>query len=251
MTFDWKLAIVTFLVVAGCADNANDLGFWRDGKGGESGAESGGTGLGPNTGGSQGAGENTGGTSGSTFSGGTSGTDTSGGTGADSGSGGGASDSGGGTAGSSEGGAGEETGGNAGSGGGGGAGATGGMGGTTAGSGMGGTTAGTGMGGTMAGTGGSAGACAELTTLDACELRRDCYSLFSFPDPMSCACTAEGCCATFARCVSGAYANCDGTQISCTIPTPHCEGDYVLAYKGGCYEGCVRTKDCEITSGSD
>jgi hypothetical protein len=52
MTFYWKLAIVTVLVSAACADNRNDLGFSRDGKGGESGAETGGTGLGPNTGGS-------------------------------------------------------------------------------------------------------------------------------------------------------------------------------------------------------
>jgi hypothetical protein len=100
------------------------------------------------------------------------------------------------------------------------------------------------MGGALAGSGGAAGACAELTTLEACDLRGDCYPIFSFPDPMSCGCQAEGCCATFARCASGPYGLCDGGAISCTIVMPYCEGDYVIAYKQGCYEGCVRTVDC-------
>ena len=83
--------------------------------------------------------------------------------------------------------------------------------------------------------------CAQVTTLDACEARPDCHSVFQ--DPGTCGCAGSGCCAHFSRCADGDKAACTGTPL-CKIATPFCESPYVVAYTGSCYEGCVQKKDC-------
>jgi len=84
-------------------------------------------------------------------------------------------------------------------------------------------------------------ACAQVTTLDACEARTDCHSVFQ--DPGTCGCAGSGCCAHFSRCADGDKAACTGTPL-CKIATPFCESPYVVAHTGSCYEGCVQKKDC-------
>jgi hypothetical protein len=83
--------------------------------------------------------------------------------------------------------------------------------------------------------------CAMVATLDQCEARTDCHSVFV--DPRTCGCAAVGCCEHFSRCADGDKAKCNGMPV-CTIPTPFCEGTFVVSYTGTCYEGCVQKKDC-------
>jgi hypothetical protein len=89
--------------------------------------------------------------------------------------------------------------------------------------------------------GATTGNCGAVATLEACDARADCHPVFV--DPRNCACAALGCCAQFERCGDGARASCNG-QASCDIVMPYCEGSYVVAYIGSCYEGCVRAADC-------
>lgn len=85
-------------------------------------------------------------------------------------------------------------------------------------------------------------ACSALTTEADCRTRSDCHPLFS--DPRTCGCATLGCCAVFSKCAEG-KADCKvPAQFTCTMPQPYCEGPYVLAYRAGCYEGCVRSTDC-------
>lgn len=89
-------------------------------------------------------------------------------------------------------------------------------------------------------------ACAEATTLEACEARPDCHSVFIDPGPETCRCSEVGCCARFSHCATGPLANCAG-PVTCASPTPYCdEPAYVLAYADGCFEGCVVPEDCAI-----
>jgi hypothetical protein len=83
--------------------------------------------------------------------------------------------------------------------------------------------------------------CAMVTTLQDCELRTDCHSVFF--DPQTCGCAVSGCCSHFTRCADGDKASCSG-MVACAIVAPHCEGPYVVSYAGACYEGCVNNKDC-------
>jgi hypothetical protein len=84
--------------------------------------------------------------------------------------------------------------------------------------------------------------CADVTTLEACDARADCHSVFI--DPQDCACAAIGCCARFLRCADGDTANCSGGAVLCDALTPHCEGQDVVSYTASCYEGCVRMTEC-------
>lgn len=88
----------------------------------------------------------------------------------------------------------------------------------------------------------SAVACSALTTEADCRARSDCHPLFY--DPATCGCATLGCCAAFSKCADG-KADCEvPTQFSCTIAQPYCEGPYVVAYRAGCFEGCVLGTDC-------
>jgi hypothetical protein len=89
-----------------------------------------------------------------------------------------------------------------------------------------------------------AGFCADATTEAACAARPSCHAVFV--DPHNCGCTAIGCCARFSWCAEGARPRCAiPATISCTIPTPYCEGPaYVRSYTETCYEGCVKQAAC-------
>jgi hypothetical protein len=86
-----------------------------------------------------------------------------------------------------------------------------------------------------------AGSCAQETTVEGCDARTDCHSVFI--DPHDCRCAALGCCAHFQRCADGKKANCTG-PVACTIASIFCEGPYVVSYTNACYEGCVRATEC-------
>jgi hypothetical protein len=85
----------------------------------------------------------------------------------------------------------------------------------------------------------------EGLDLMACEQNADCHAVFV--DNQNCGCGALGCCAQFARCAEGATADCRGGNVICDAVPPYCEGEYVVAFTGGCYEGCVRAAVCEET----
>jgi hypothetical protein len=100
--------------------------------------------------------------------------------------------------------------------------------------------------GATAGDGGSGGSggsgrCEDVTTLEECDARSDCHSVFF--DPNDCACAALGCCARFSSCAGGDLAECDG-MVTCRRAAPYCAGQYVISYEGTCYEGCVRSSEC-------
>ena len=86
------------------------------------------------------------------------------------------------------------------------------------------------------------GACSSATTAAACDARTGCHSVFF--DPQTCGCATVGCCAHFSACANGAQAVCKSAAILCNSAPPHCEGQYVIAYSNGCYEGCVRMTEC-------
>jgi hypothetical protein len=85
-------------------------------------------------------------------------------------------------------------------------------------------------------------ACAAVATLAECEARTDCHSVFT--DPGTCDCAVLGCCAHFSGCANGDKAMCTSPGLLCRVATPYCEGPYVVAYSGSCFEGCVNKKDC-------
>ena len=88
--------------------------------------------------------------------------------------------------------------------------------------------------------------CAQLTTQTACDDRNDCHAVFV--DQQTCGCATPGCCMRFSRCATGGQAKCTGEAL-CEMATPMCEGPYVLAYTGSCYEGCVRQTACAGNDG--
>jgi hypothetical protein len=88
---------------------------------------------------------------------------------------------------------------------------------------------------------GGAGKCGDITTQAACDARGDCHSVFV--DEKNCACLALGCCARFQACADGDKADCTGPAL-CKMMQPYCEGPYVIAFEGSCYEGCVQQTDC-------
>jgi hypothetical protein len=65
-----------------------------------------------------------------------------------------------------------------------------------------------------------------------------------YRDDQNCGCAPLGCCAHYDHCGTGAQADCSSTGVICDRVPPHCEGDYVIAYASGCYEGCVHTSEC-------
>jgi hypothetical protein len=82
-----------------------------------------------------------------------------------------------------------------------------------------------------------------VETLEECEARTDCHSVFE--DPQVCGCAGVGCCAHFAFCADSELADCNGANVSCGAPTPYCEAPaFVVSHSGFCYEGCVQPKDC-------
>jgi hypothetical protein len=83
--------------------------------------------------------------------------------------------------------------------------------------------------------------CAQATSLADCDARTDCHAVFV--DLRTCGCAQLGCCAHFSRCADGDRAACKGTPL-CEIPTPYCEGPYVISYTATCYDGCVRAAEC-------
>jgi hypothetical protein len=87
-------------------------------------------------------------------------------------------------------------------------------------------------------------ACSDMTTLEECEARVTCHSVFQ--DPGTCGCASVGCCAQFQRCADGATADCQGgAGVSCGAMTPRCESPaYVVSYTATCFEGCVAPKEC-------
>ena len=93
-----------------------------------------------------------------------------------------------------------------------------------------------------AGSSDASGACALATTVDECDARAGCHSVFV--DPGNCRCAALGCCAHFSRCADAAQALCKDNGLLCTMAQPHCEGPYVIGFASGCYEGCVRMTAC-------
>jgi len=83
--------------------------------------------------------------------------------------------------------------------------------------------------------------CSALTSTE-CNLRNDCHSVYV--NLQICACMEEGCCMRFDHCADGDLADCTGPAI-CNTASPVCEGqNYTVGFKGGCYEGCVRTNEC-------
>ena len=77
-----------------------------------------------------------------------------------------------------------------------------------------------------------------MTTVEACDARADCHSVFR------CWCEEPGCCAEFSGCADG-RASCDPPEeFCCTIPAPYCGEPYVGSYTECCYGGCVRPEDC-------
>lgn len=85
--------------------------------------------------------------------------------------------------------------------------------------------------------------CPELDE-QACAARPDCHRVFDGTPQPQCLCDAPGCCTEFSRCAYGGSANCGPEMVACGIPEPLCEGPYVVAYQGACYEGCALGTDC-------
>lgn len=91
--------------------------------------------------------------------------------------------------------------------------------------------------------GAACGPCESVESLEECEARTDCHSVFE--DPGTCGCAGVGCCAHFARCADNDRADCTGANVTCEALTPFCDSPaYVNSYSGSCYEGCVAPKDC-------
>jgi len=84
--------------------------------------------------------------------------------------------------------------------------------------------------------------CAGQATVELCDARTDCHSVFV--DAQDCRCGGLGCCARFSRCADGDKAKCSPGAIACDALAPHCEGEYVVGYTDACYEGCVRMTEC-------
>jgi hypothetical protein len=92
-------------------------------------------------------------------------------------------------------------------------------------------------------TGAACNPCSAATTLEECEARPDCHSVFR--DPGNCGCDSIGCCARFSFCADGDQAVCAGAEVQCDVAVPNCENPaYVFSFAGSCYEGCVKPADC-------
>lgn len=78
-----------------------------------------------------------------------------------------------------------------------------------------------------------------------CSNRRDCHPVYDGADELTCACDSPGCCHQFTFCAEGGLANCDPSNLACRRAQPYCDGPYTVGYLGSCYEGCVRSDDCQ------
>lgn len=56
-------------------------------------------------------------------------------------------------------------------------------------------------------------------------------------------CATVDCCIDFQRCVPDAKADCVGPAL-CKRVAPICVGQFVVAYRDSCYEGCVKKDEC-------
>lgn len=83
--------------------------------------------------------------------------------------------------------------------------------------------------------------CARHLELSSCDDDPGCHPVYA--EQPVCTCPTPGCCMVFTFCGEGATASCAG-EVTCRIPEPICSGDYVVAYRDQCYEGCVRRSDC-------
>jgi hypothetical protein len=86
--------------------------------------------------------------------------------------------------------------------------------------------------------------CSVYTDEASCTANSQCHSVFI--DSQACACAGAGCCTHFDHCADGPV-KCSHSPgpASCTMSTPVCEGDFVVGYRGGCPEGCVRKNQCD------
>jgi hypothetical protein len=84
--------------------------------------------------------------------------------------------------------------------------------------------------------------CNQINTADGCSLNTTCHPVFW--DNQPCSCPTQDCCTHFAFCAPNARAQCIPPPLLCTQPPPVCESGYQVSYSGTCYEGCVKTTEC-------
>ena len=85
--------------------------------------------------------------------------------------------------------------------------------------------------------------CSLATTEAACDALPGCHPVFR-DSSLVCDCAGVGCsCVSFSSCADGGLADCSGPA-QCDALAPYCSGDYVVAYSGTCYQGCVRKSNC-------
>jgi hypothetical protein len=83
--------------------------------------------------------------------------------------------------------------------------------------------------------------CSALTDEHTCSSSSNCHPVYE--DFVNCGCAPVGCCMRFSRCANGQLAQCQGNP-TCGLPTPLCEGNFVVSYTAACYEGCVMPAEC-------
>jgi hypothetical protein len=90
--------------------------------------------------------------------------------------------------------------------------------------------------------GGAQAGCAGLDE-NSCGSTTGCHAVYE--DPGTCDCVPAGCCTRFKSCAAGP-AVCTQPQLTCERAAPECDGPYVVSYKNGCYEGCVKAQECAL-----
>jgi hypothetical protein len=87
-------------------------------------------------------------------------------------------------------------------------------------------------------------ACAALTTVDACDARSDCISIFSGSE----LCNSNGCENHFGQCVERAEILCYDVAHVCPMDCPAfdrtCADGFVRAWQSCCEIGCQRAAEC-------
>jgi hypothetical protein len=84
--------------------------------------------------------------------------------------------------------------------------------------------------------------CNQITTQDACSVNTVCHPVFW--DNQPCSCPTQDCCMHFAFCAPNAKAQCIPPPLLCAQPPPVCDTGFEVSYSGTCYEGCVKTVEC-------
>lgn len=80
---------------------------------------------------------------------------------------------------------------------------------------------------------------------DACIQSDECHAVY-VDDSSLCGCTAPGCCTEFIGCAPGP-AQCSPPVggVFCDIVPPECDSEHLtVGFVPGCYEGCVRLDEC-------